>query len=436
MTDRITRRKTPMLEYGRKPYLVTKETVPEGENADYRYMMDTTWHKAQDNKYIVVQSVMKKPYRQQDYQMMENEGDGYTVMYPKYDFPLPVLEPVNTGSESYSGLKWIQCATPVSASKIYTIIVQNSSKTASTIVNGRTRKSKTIYSPTTFQLAKYTPSAKGFSLSNIINKGATTWVTLTTSSDAEGTYSIHATDGRNVIKKKVTKVGGDYFGLMLSTEDRPPYYWAVYDKELNFLNVYPYGSLTAITPNNETRFIWYRDIVGSDYVTRIKKDGADYNGPHTIDTDFEDGSYISATLPRWLDGVFTQTENGASLGTNWIFGYQIITMTPPDTYEYNNYLDINGTPTLISTYNNAGGWNPNIKSWVYNSYLTNMYMFSTGSVIDDYAKLVLRIMDSTGTIITKDLSSISFFSEDLNQSITLNGIDYSVDPYFKKVTFS
>lgn len=94
MTDRITKKQIPMIEYGRKPYLVTPEAVPVGEKADYRYMMDTTWHKAQDNKYIVVQSVMKKPYQNQDYQHMEQEGDtitGYGLINKgilnKYDYP-------------------------------------------------------------------------------------------------------------------------------------------------------------------------------------------------------------------------------------------------------------------------------------------------------------------------------------------------------------
>jgi hypothetical protein len=91
MTSRITQSQTPTKEYGRKPYLVTPDTVPDGQQADYRFMMDTTWHKAQDNEYMVVQSVMKKPYQQQNYQMMENEGNypaGINTAIPKtnYDF--------------------------------------------------------------------------------------------------------------------------------------------------------------------------------------------------------------------------------------------------------------------------------------------------------------------------------------------------------------
>jgi hypothetical protein len=94
MGGRISNKVSPMKEYGRKPYLVTPTTVPLGEEADYRYMMDTTWHRAQDNGWVIVQSVKKKPYTGQDYQVMESTGD--------WCIPVPTYQPW-TWSFKFSG---------------------------------------------------------------------------------------------------------------------------------------------------------------------------------------------------------------------------------------------------------------------------------------------------------------------------------------------
>lgn len=207
MTGRITQRNTPMLEYGRKPYLITRETVPVDEHADYRYTMDTTWHKAQDDKYIVVQSVMKKPYRQQDYQLMENIGDGYGVEYPSYDFPLSAIEPINTQTVSFGGIKWIKYPSVASQSSNYTIIVQNSIKASTRYKNGKVDSAYNTYIPSTLWLEKATNNANGLSLTNIQFKGNTTWAVLLANAYSSGQYYIKASDGKKKILAKIQVKG-------------------------------------------------------------------------------------------------------------------------------------------------------------------------------------------------------------------------------------
>lgn len=214
MTDRITKPITAMKEYGRKPYLVTKDAVPYGEKADYRYMMDTVWHKQQDNEQIVVQSVKKKPYQNSDYQVMEGGYDFPIFTIPRwnfnFDFPFDVtrtsIEKATTETEG-TGLRWLQCPTTVSASKTYTIIVQNSSITTRSLIGGRTNSTTKQYLPTAFTLTKATSNAKGMVIYDLINKGSTTWITLGTESYVSGRYYLNATDGDNVIKKLISTSG-------------------------------------------------------------------------------------------------------------------------------------------------------------------------------------------------------------------------------------
>lgn len=211
MTDRITKPITAMKEYGRKPYLVTKDAVPYGERADYRYMMDTVWHKRQDNEQIVVQSVKKKPYQNSDYQAMEQGYDFPIFTIPhwnfNYDFTFDVtrtsIERTTTETEGI-GLRWLQCPTTVSASKTYTIIVQNSSITTRSLIGGRTNSTTKQYLPTAFTLTKATSNAKGMVIYDLINKGSTTWITLGTASYASGSYYLKATDGNKTISNTIS----------------------------------------------------------------------------------------------------------------------------------------------------------------------------------------------------------------------------------------
>jgi hypothetical protein len=235
MTDRITKHVSAMKEYGRKPYLVTADAIPYGEKADYRYMMDTTWHKAQDNEQIVVQSVKKKPYQNSDYQTMEQGYDFPIFTFPRWNFnfqfdfpntiyrikpnpyPTEPTEPTDTQTQA-TGIRWIQCPTSVSASKTYTIIVKNSSITIRNLVSGRLNGTHTIYFPTSFELVKATSDAKGFSISNLIDKGSTTRITLSTSSTARGSYYLYASDGKNTIKIIISASAFDTTALYF-TED-------------------------------------------------------------------------------------------------------------------------------------------------------------------------------------------------------------------------
>jgi hypothetical protein len=210
MTDRIKKPVTPMKEYGRKPYLVTKETVPVGERADYRYMMDTTWHKAQDNEQIVVQSVKKKPYQQQDYQTME-QGYDFPIFTLQqwnfqYDFPFFRIKPEPyraTMEEKYrTGLyiyatppSWVQCNTLVKPSQSYLIVVRNAAVTHS----GRTQ-----YYPAAFRLVGGSTDATGLSLSEFIFNNSATLCTLTTSNSANGSFKIYATSGGKTIERNIT----------------------------------------------------------------------------------------------------------------------------------------------------------------------------------------------------------------------------------------
>ena len=236
MTDRISSALAPMQEYGRKPYLVTKETVPLGEEADYRYMMDKTWHKAQDNKYIVVQSVKKKPYNEQDYQMMENSGDFPIFTIPRwnfnFDFPFDVtrasIKKATTETE-VTGLRWLQCPTTVSASKTYTIIVRNSSITTRSLIGGRINSTTKQYLPTAFTLTKATSDAKGMVIYDLIDKGSTTWITLGVASYADGNYYLEATDGKNKIDRKLLISSSKESTIVLKRNTSPATYYKIGD---------------------------------------------------------------------------------------------------------------------------------------------------------------------------------------------------------------
>jgi hypothetical protein len=219
MGGRTSNKVSPMKEYGRKPYLVTKQTVPLGEEADYRYMMDKTWQKAQDDAHIVVQSVKKKPYQGQDYQMMENAADGFTNItwhfngnwyWPKLNWrfgqtntvePVPPIDPDRNETRRLDGtLRWIQCPTTVSTSKSYTVIVRNSYTITRQYTNERLRSSQTTTTSSEIYLVPKTPEAKGLSITYVKDMGDSTRATLQTTSYATGEFYIYATDGKNTIK--------------------------------------------------------------------------------------------------------------------------------------------------------------------------------------------------------------------------------------------
>lgn len=191
MTDRITKPITNMKEYGRKPYL----------EKDYQNMMEATWHKAQDNSQIVVQSVKKKPYNNTDYQAMEQTGDmpvftAPTINLPKFDFPFslpkpnpipptvpteqpgkyPGYVPVNPrilpGGLKYvdstrtlkNRLRWVLCPETVEGGNWYTIRVANSVKSTYKTEGGRTSLQRYIYYPSFFSFRNLTKETTGFEL--------------------------------------------------------------------------------------------------------------------------------------------------------------------------------------------------------------------------------------------------------------------------------
>ena len=113
MTDRLPKKIRPVMEYMRKPYLVTKETVAVGdEPPDYQRMMQLVWSKKQDNDASPVQSAMKKPYQHRDYQGMEQMGDTkFAHQYSflkKFDGP-PGVPPHQKGELEISKDKVFAC---------------------------------------------------------------------------------------------------------------------------------------------------------------------------------------------------------------------------------------------------------------------------------------------------------------------------------------
>jgi hypothetical protein len=270
MTDRITKPITNMKEYGRKPYL----------EKDYQNMMEATWHKAQDNSQIVVQSVKKKPYDPFTYQEMEQKGDLPIFTYPrdnfyKWDFPfnksdatvptsrykpinprinptgLKYVSPNDSMSKDYrANLRWILCPDEIEAGNWYTIRVANSVKSTYKTEGGRTSLQRYIYYPSFFSFRNLTKETTGFELKvflpsavydnygsimglwhdsyqwydtkkqagqirELINylwqrgyAGANMEARLIANTGAEGEIELQATDGRNVIKKKVSMGAG------------------------------------------------------------------------------------------------------------------------------------------------------------------------------------------------------------------------------------
>jgi hypothetical protein len=270
MTDRITKPITNMKEYGRKPYL----------EKDYQNMMEATWHKAQDNSQIVVQSVKKKPYDPFTYQEMEQKGDLPIFTYPrdnfyKWDFPfnksdatvptsrykpinprinptgLKYVSPNDSMSKDYrANLRWILCPETVEGGNWYTIRVANSVKSTYKTEGGRTSLQRYIYYPSFFSFRNLTKETTGFELKvflpsavydnygsimglwhdsyqwydtkkqagqirELINylwqrgyAGANMEARLIANTGAEGEIELQATDGRNVIKKKVQMGAG------------------------------------------------------------------------------------------------------------------------------------------------------------------------------------------------------------------------------------
>jgi hypothetical protein len=276
MGGRISNKVSPMKEYGRKPYLVTPTTVPLGEEADYRYMMDKTWQKAQDDAHIVVQSVKKKPYQEQDYQSMENTADGYTNIdwhfngkwyrpKPNWRFgktntvePIPPTDPVREEERRVDGvLKWVQCPTTVSASKSYTIIVRNSYRITLQYTNGRLRNTQTETIPTQISLVPKTSEAKGLSIAYVKDMGGSTRATLQTTSYATGFYYIYGTDGANSIHSTirvasssestiVLKNGTTYYKLR-DVIDGSPKGYTVFTVGTGFLIPTGYSILQTVT---------------------------------------------------------------------------------------------------------------------------------------------------------------------------------------------
>jgi hypothetical protein len=260
MGGRISNKVSPMKEYGRKPYLVTPTTVPLGEEADYRYMMDKTWQKAQDDAHIVVQSVKKKPYQEQDYQSMENTADGYTNIdwhfngkwyrpKPNWRFgktntvePIPPTDPVREEERRVDGvLKWVQCPTTVSASKSYTIIVRNSYRITLQYTNGRLRNTQTETIPTQISLVPKTSEAKGLSIAYVKDMGGSTRATLQTTSYATGEFYVYATDGQNTINKTISVTSKA--STLVFHRSKSPYYYKLDDLVLG--NETPYSVFTA-----------------------------------------------------------------------------------------------------------------------------------------------------------------------------------------------
>ena len=233
MTDRITKHVSAMKEYGRKPYLVTADAIPYGEKADYRYMMDTTWHKAQDNEGIVVQSVKKKPYLNSDYQTMEQAYDFPIFTFPrwnfnfKFDFPNTIYRrkpepyPANITKDAVndaSGLNWIQCPSTASYPNIYTVIVRNSFTRRREYENGIQISSSTIFVPTSFKITANTYGAYGLVILDVENRGSTTWARIGVSSVATGSFNIIATDGKREISRIISTFDTTYIGFA-NTED-------------------------------------------------------------------------------------------------------------------------------------------------------------------------------------------------------------------------
>lgn len=263
MGGRISNKVSPMKEYGRKPYLVTPTTVPLGEEADYRYMMDKTWQKAQDDAHIVVQSVKKKPYQEQDYQSMENTADGYTNIdwhftwnwyRPKFSWragqnnTTTILEPEDPDREEERKvdgvLRWTQCPTTVSPSKSYTIIVRNSYITTRQYTNGRLRNTQTETIPSQISIVPKTSAAKGLSITYVKDMGGSTRATLQTSSYATGEFYVYATDGKNTIQKTISAATGKASTIVFRRNYSAPFqYYKLEDLILG--NETPYTVFTT-----------------------------------------------------------------------------------------------------------------------------------------------------------------------------------------------
>lgn len=277
MTDRITKPITNMKEYGRKPYL----------EKDYQNMMEATWHKAQDNSQIVVQSVKKKPYDPFTYQEMEQKGDLPIFTYPrdnfyKWDFPfnksdvtvptsrykpinprinptgLKYVSPNDSMSKDYrANLRWILCPDEIEAGNWYTIRVANSVKSTYKTEGGKTSLQRYIYYPSFFSFRNLTMETTGVELKvflpsaaydnygsimglwhdsyqwydtkkqagqirELINylwqrgyAGATMEARLIANTGAEGEIELQATDGKNIIKRRIQ------IGLPLNCSGNP-----------------------------------------------------------------------------------------------------------------------------------------------------------------------------------------------------------------------
>ena len=454
MTDRITQKVSPMKEYGRKPYLVTKETVPIGEQADYRYMMDTTWAKAQDNEYIVVQSVKKKPYQQQDYQMMENLGDGFTGIkwdMPKFDYPFikPKPNPIPPDDTSQQtiigGIKWIKCPTEVAPSSSYTIIVQNSVKTQISYKNGKVigllwlnaGRTQNTYIPSQLWLKKITGDATGLSLTNIQFRGNTTWATLITSLSADGKYYIKATDGKTIIKHEVevsAKVSW-WLGATLNVDYGFTYYWIEIDSNFNPTGVVKNTIANISKPTRMGNV--YTDVVNGnpgDTTYILNEDGGYYKGSYYWD-DTVGGEAIQL---HGADAYHDWYDSGGGDGGDYICFYDYYVFTGDDSdhpHTVYGYLDIKGTLTLLSTYTydiphaswyigytTIGSCRMYIDGSYGYGYKTDIWDIAVGGTNPYSGKLAIF---NKGVLVTKDFDVIgTYWYSPTGWKITINGTEY------------
>ncbi len=78
--------------FGRKPYLISKEYVPQGEPYDYLAMMNTEWDLGANNAWVV----NRKPYKFKDYHLMTTGygviGDPVEKFYPTKVYLVPFNE--------------------------------------------------------------------------------------------------------------------------------------------------------------------------------------------------------------------------------------------------------------------------------------------------------------------------------------------------------
>lgn len=388
MTDRITKHISPTREYGRKPYLVTKESVPAGEQADYRYMMDAVWKTFEEpeEEKEILEIVKGFAWVKSPPESVATSSRHLIAVRNTYLWTIRphVSTPTPYGQTDYKLMKSIQDQSmrvlgydPSLNFDVAELVTQEVSGTAVT------------YADTTFTLEPQTIDSIGMYISEVKKSNSITYAYINTYSWAKGTYLLVATSGGQSFTKKIA-IGGLETTIIIVYRPNAPIVKPEYAYKLGTLiegaqTPIPYDYSYAL-PFFETNRVGYAQTYTVASVANSYCIYSLINQVYRLDTSSVLCSGVENRSTFYTsEGVILSVTSGAVLAPGGLAGYdtRISYQTAGDIYNrydtlnyYNyscyylfsgsplisressyarviSYSYVWGTPTLISIYRNG-----------------------------------------------------------------------------------